>query len=50
MNAERTLLKSIRQELQAMGVGTDDDINGGDAVEYLGDLYQTLCDFLKVPS
>ena len=50
MNAERKLLEAIRQELQDMGVGTDNDINGGDAVEYLGDLYEAISDFLKVPS
>lgn len=50
MNAERKMLEAIRRELQEMGVGADNDINGGDAVEYLGDLYETISNFLKVPS
>lgn len=48
MNAERKLLEAIRLELQNLGVGTDEPINGGDAVEYLGELYETISDFLKV--
>jgi len=50
MNAERKMLEAILMDLDNMGVGSDDAIDGGDAVEYLNALRDDLLAFLEVQS
>lgn len=47
MNAAEKLLSSILAELDLLGVGADEEISGGDAVEYLNDLRNTISNFLR---
>jgi len=41
------MLRSILTDLENMGVGSDDAIDGGDAVEYLNALRDDLKTFLR---
>lgn len=43
----RALLESIHDELEGMGFGTDQDIDGGDCCEYLGKLFVDVGEALK---
>lgn len=48
-NAAETMLVSILEDLDNMGVGNDDeDVDGGNAVEYLNELRKDIKTFLKV--
>lgn len=47
-NADKTMLHLILDQLNAMGVGKDKDINGGDAVDYLNELRDDLRAYLKI--
>ena len=48
MDADKKLLESILADLENLGIGEDESVDGGDAVDYLVALYSDLREFLKV--
>lgn len=52
MSADNRMLNSIFDELVEFGVGSDEAIDGGDAVDYLNDLLGSLGRYLRreIPS
>ncbi len=47
MSADNRMLCSIFDELVEMGIGSDEDVDGGDAVDYLNDLLGSLGRYLR---
>ena len=43
----QALLESVRDELEGMGFGSDDSIDGGDCCEYLGKLFVDVGEALE---
>lgn len=46
-HADRKMLESILDDLNHLGIGKDEAVDGADAVEYLNDLRDDLKRYLK---
>jgi hypothetical protein len=43
------MLHDILEQIEALGIGADVPVNGGDAVDFLNDLHESLRAYLRVP-